>query len=337
MGVDIGGLFERRVVELSDLAGRTIVVDAYNMLYQFLSVIRQRDGTPLKDAGGRVTSHLSGLLYRSTNLIEAGIKLVFVFDGTPPLFKAGTIEERVQTRIAAMEKWEEALAAGSDDVMIYAQASGRLDASMVAEAERLLGYMGIPVVQAPSEGEAQAAYMVKEGDAYAVASQDYDSFLFGAPMVIRNITVTGRRKLPRKNVYVEVKPELLSLEENLERLNLTREQLIDLAILIGTDYNKGIKGIGPKKALKLIQSRENIDTALKQIDAEIIEVDSIKNFFQNPPTTKNYTINYEKPEKDKIIELLCEKHDFSHERVSKAIQRLQEASNTGQSTLDAWI
>jgi len=338
MGVDIGDLFERRGVGLSDLAGRTIVVDAYNTLYQFLSIIRQRDGTPLKDAGGCVTSHLSGLLYRSTNLIEAGIKLVFVFDGVPPGFKAGTIEERVQSRIVAKERWEEALAAGSDDVMIYAQASARLDVSMVEEAERLLEYMGIPVVQAPSEGEAQAAYMVKEGDAYAVASQDYDSLLFGAPLVVRNLTVTGRRKLPRKNVYVDVKPELLNLEENLERLNLTREQLVEIALLIGTDYNEGIKGIGPKKALKMIQSQENIDTARKQIDAEeIIEVDSIKNFFQNPPTTKNYTIRYEKPEKDKIIELLCEKHDFSYERVSKAIQRLQKASNIGQSTLDTWM
>ena len=138
-------------------------------------------------------------------------------------------------------------------------------------------------------------------------------------------------------MYVDVKPELLNLEENLERLNLTREQLIDLALLIGTDYNKGIKRIGPKKALKLIQSHKNINTALKQIDADITEVDSIKKFFQNPPTTKNYAIKHKKPEKDKIIELLCEKHDFSHERVSKAIERLQKASNTGQSTLDAWI
>jgi len=337
MGVDIGDLFEKRSVGLSDLAGRTVVVDAYNTLYQFLSIIRQRDGTPLKDAGGCITSHLSGLLYRSTNLIESGIKLVFVFDGVPPGFKDGTIKERVQSQIVAKERWEEALADGSDDVMIYAQASARIDVSIVGEAEKLLEYIGIPVVQAPSEGEAQAAYMVKEGDAYAIASQDYDSLLFGAPLVVRNLTVTGRRKLPRKNVYVDVKPELLNLEENLERLNLTREQLIDIALLIGTDYNEGIKGIGPKKALKLIQTHENIDTALKQIDAEIAEVDSIKNFFQNPPTTKNYTIRYGKPEKDKIIELLCEKHDFSYERVSKAIQRLQKASNIEQSTLDTWM
>ncbi|CAD7767827.1 Flap endonuclease 1 [Candidatus Methanoperedenaceae archaeon GB37] len=337
MGVDIGDLFEKERVELSDLRGRVIVVDAYNTLYQFLSIIRQRDGTPLKDRSGRVTSHLSGLLYRSTSLIEAGIRLVFVFDGTPPSFKAETIRERLQNRITAMEKWEEALATGSDDVMIYAQATGHLDASMVEESAMLLEYMGIPVVQAPSEGEAQAAYMVREGDAYAVASQDYDSLLFGAPLVVRNLTVTGRRKLPRKNVYVSVEPELLNLEENLERLNLTREQLIDIALLVGTDYNEGIKKIGPKKALKLIQTHKDINIALKEINESIPDLDSIKKFFQNPPTTKDYTIKHKRPEKDKIIELLCEKHDFSHERVSKAIERLEKASDAEQSTLDAWI
>jgi flap endonuclease-1 len=337
MGADIGELLERREIELSDLSGKTVAVDAYNTLYQFLSIIRQRNGTPLMDSSGRVTSHLSGLLYRCTSLLEAGIKLVFVFDGTPPSFKAATVEERIQHRIVAQEKWEEALAEGREDAMTYAQASSRLDSSMITEAKTLLGYMGIPVVQAASEGEAQAAYMVGKGDAYAVASQDYDALLFGAPLVVRNLTITGKRKLPRKNVYVDVKPELIDLEENLGRLNLSREQLIDLALLVGTDYNEGIKGIGPKKALKLIRTQGGIEAVLAELDRSIGNLDEIKKFFCKPPVSEDYEIVYRKPKADAIIEFLCEKHDFSEERVLKAAERLEAASDVGQRTLDAWF
>ncbi|RZB33236.1 MAG: flap endonuclease-1 [Candidatus Argoarchaeum ethanivorans] len=337
MGVDIGELFNKKEIELSNLSGKTIAIDAYNTLYQFLSIIRQRDGTPLKDSTGRITSHLSGLFYRCTNLLEANIKLVFVFDGVPPGFKAETIEKRIQHRIAAQEKWEKALAEGSENVMTYAQAASRMDDFMVDEAKTLLAYMGIPIVQAPTEGEAQAAYMAGHGDAYAAATQDYDSLLFGAPLVVRNLAITGRRKLPRKNVYVDVKPELLNVEENLSRLNLTREQLIDIALLIGTDYNEGIKGIGPKKALKLIQTHKNIDTVLKHLGTQIKELEVIKNFFYYPEVLEDYTIEYRKPGADDIIEFLCEKHDFSVERVSKAVKRLEVASDFRQKTFDAWF
>lgn len=338
MSADIGEFFDKREIELQGLSGKTVAVDGYNTLYQFLSIIRQRDGTPLKNSRGEVTSHLSGLLYRCTNLLEEGIRFIFVFDGTPPVFKAGTIAERVQNRVSVMEKWEEALAEGrSDDAMTYAQASSRLDSAMVEDAKMLLSYMGIPVVQAPSEGEAQAAYMVKKGDAWAVASQDYDSLLFGSPVVVRNLAITGRRKLPRRNTYVDVKPELLNLEENLHRLQLSREQLIDIALLVGTDYNEGIKGIGPKKAYKLIQTHHSLKAVLEHLDAGIEEVDAIKDFFCNPPVSKDYVIKFAKPRVDDIIEFLCKRHDFSRERVLKAAERLEAASDFGQKTLDAWF
>ena len=338
MGSDIGDLFERRESELgTHLRGQIIAIDAYNTIYQFLSSIRQRDGTPLKDSRGRVTSHLSGLLYRTTNLVEAGLKLVFVFDGVPPDFKAATIEKRREIRDTAEREWKEALAAGRDDAFKYAQATSRLHPEMVEDAKSLLTSMGIPVVEAASEGEAQAARMARSGDVRFVGSQDYDSLLFGAPEVVRNLAVGSKRKLPGKNVYVDVKLEIIELQPNLDRLGITEEQLIDIAILVGTDYDPGIHGIGAKKALQLIYKHGSIEDAPPELGESIENLDMIKNFFLNPDVTGDYSIAWKKPDESKITDLLCHEHGFSEARVAKAVERLARAADSmGQSTLDMW-
>lgn len=337
MGADLGDLFERIEIELPELNGRIIAVDAYNTLYQFLSIIRQRDGTPLKDSRGEVTSHLSGILYRTTNLIETGIKPVFVFDGKPSVLKNLTIEERKKNRIDAAQKWEMAIAEGAEDAFKHAQGSSHLKGNMVEDARTLLGFMGIPVVQAPSEGEAQATFMVKNGDAYAVGSQDYDALLLGSPLVVRNLTVTGKRKLPGKSIYVDVKPEIIELEGGLSRLGISREQLVDIALLVGTDFNPGIKGIGPKKALKLIKKHGMIEDVLSELDTDIKHIQEIRELFLNPDVTPDYDVKWKKPEPDKIVKFLCEGHDFSEARVEKAVARLVDASDKGQQTLDKWF
>ena len=337
MGSDIGDLFERREIELDELRGQIIAIDAYNTIYQFLSSIRQRDGTSLHDSHGEVTSHLSGLLYRTTNLVEAGLKLVFVFDGVPPDFKAATIEKRMEIRNTATRQWKEALAAGREDALKYAQATSRLHPGMVEDAKSLLASMGIPVVQAASEGEAQAARMAACGDAGFVGSQDYDSLLFGAPKVVRNLAIGGKRKLPKKNIYVEVKPELIELQPNLDRLGITREQLIDIAILVGTDYDPGIHGIGAKRALQLICKHGTIGGVLAELGESVEHLHEIRNFFLNPDITPDYSLKWKVPDESRIKKLLCDEHDFSEVRVTKAIERLVAASGSmKQSTLDRW-
>ncbi|GFO97806.1 flap endonuclease-1 [groundwater metagenome] len=337
MGVDLGDLFEKKEIELSKLKGEVIAIDAYNTLYQFLSIIRQRDGTPLVDSRGDITSHLSGFLYRTTNLVEEGIKPVFVFDGVPPELKFDILKERKKTRTEALAKWEEAKAAGAEDAFKYAQASSHVKGNMVDDAKNLLGFMGIPVFTAPSEGEAQAAFMAKNKDAYAAGSQDYDALLFGAPLVVRNFAVTGKRKLPGKGVYVDVKPEIIDLEEGLRKLEISREQLVDIAILVGTDYNEGIKGIGPKKALKSIKKHGSIEGVLKVLNTDIKYLAEIRDLFLHPDVTPDYELKWRKPDASAITKFLCEGHDFSSERVSKAVERLLEASDTGQKTLDKWF
>ncbi|MCZ7358054.1 MAG: flap endonuclease-1 [Candidatus Methanoperedens sp.] len=337
MGVDLGDLFEKKEVELSDLKGRVIAIDAYNTLYQFLSIIRQRDGMPLIDSHGEITSHLSGFLYRTTNLIEEGIKPVFVFDGAPPQFKNTTIEARKKVRIEAAKRWEEARDTGDENALKYAQASSHIKGNMVDDAKRLLGLMGLPVVQAPSEGEAQAAFIVQNKEAYAVGSQDYDALLFGAPFVVRNLAVTGKRKLPGKSVYLDVKPEIIDLENGLHKLEISRKQLVDIAILVGTDYNEGIKGIGPKKALKSIKRHGRIEGVLAELNADIKGLAEIRELFLNPDVTRDYELKWKKPDAAAITDFLCREHDFSQERVSKAVERLLDASDQGQQTLEKWF
>jgi flap endonuclease-1 len=200
--------------------------------------------------------------------------------------------------------------------------------------------MGIPIVQAPSEGEMQAAYIAKKGDAYASASQDYDSLLVGSPRLIRNLNISGKRKLPNKEVYVEIKPELIELEEVLRSLGITREQLIIIGILVGTDYNpEGIEGIGPKKALKLVKEKKNLKEILKEVEWKFdVKAEDIYNFFLNPPVTDDYKLEWKHPNEEGIIKFMVEEHDFSEERVKNGIEKLKQAFlKSQQKSLGSWF
>ncbi|MEM2144116.1 MAG: flap endonuclease-1 [Candidatus Jordarchaeaceae archaeon] len=339
MGVNLRDLLSFKPVDLKELSGRVIAIDAMNTLYQFLSIIRQPDGASLMDRRGNITSHLSGIFYRTINLLEAGIKPVYVFDGEPPELKSITVEERKKIRDEAAKKWEEALEKGDlEEARKFAQSSTKLTDEMVEESKRLLEAMGVPHVQAPSEGEAQAAYMAYRGDAWAVASQDYDCLLFNSPYLVRNLTISGRRKLPKKEVYVKVEPELVSLKENLDKLGITREQLIGIGILLGTDYNEGVKGIGVKTAFKLIKEKGSIEKVLEEEKIEIEPpVAEIKQLFLKPKTTDHYQIRWAPINKNQVYSILCDEHDFSRDRVQKAMERIQEEKGKAQSRLEQFF
>lgn len=349
MGVNLRDLIPdssvRIISDLRELRGKVIAIDAYNALYQFLTAIRQPNGTPLMDAKGNVTSHLSGLFYRTINIMEAGIKPVYVFDGRPPELKSAEIAARSSVRDEAAAKYEEALARGDiEAARRYAQMASKLTSDMVEEAKKLLTAMGVPIVQAVSEGEAQAAFMASSGVAWAVASQDYDALLFGAPRLIRGLTISGKRKLPKKEIYVEVKTEIIDLNTLLLTLGITREQLIDIAILLGTDYNPdGVKGVGPKTALKLIKSYGSLDKALKVLGTHHFPVDPmrIRGFFLNPPVIREVSPTWSEPDETLVEEILVKQHDFSKDRVTSALERLKkayrESIKSGVRGLDAWF
>ena len=345
MGVQLRDIVPAKQVTLESLSGRVIAIDGYNALYQFLAIIRGRMGEPLRDRSGRVTSHLSGLLYRTANLVEKGIKPIYVFDGTPPALKEAEIARRKRVREEALVKYEEALKSGDvETARRYAQMSATLKDYMVEDAKRLLTLLGIPWVQAPSEGEAQSAYMAMKGSAWAAGSQDFDALLFGAPRLVRNLSITGRRKLPRKNLYVKIQPEVIDLEETLKTLGITREQLVDIAILVGTDFNpEGVKGIGPKRALKLIKQYGTLERALESLNVEVEfphPVDEIREIFLNPDVTDEYEVEWREPDEEGVVEFLCRERDFSEDRVRKALEKIKAAAKkptTRKTTLEAWF
>ncbi len=343
MGVNLRDLVPKTPVNLSDLTGRSVAIDAYNALYQFLAIIRQPDGTPLKDHSGRVTSHLSGLLYRTSNLVEMGIKAVYVFDGVPPTLKEVEIKRRARVKEEALVKYERALQEGKvEEARMYAQMTSRLKDYMAEDAKRLLKLLGVPWVQAPSEGEAQAAHMTKKGDTDYCASQDYDSLLFGAPRLIRNVTISGRRKLPRKNVYVEVVPEVVEVTRVLDELGVTHEQLVDIGILVGTDFNpEGVKGIGPKTALQLIKEHGTIEKVVPKLkEASFpVEPQRIRDIFLHPNVRDDYPLAWREPDPDSVAAFMCGERDFDEARVRKAVEKMSTGikKTRGATTLEQWF
>ncbi len=342
MGVNLSGLVEPKNIELSDLSGKTVAIDAYNTIYQFLSIIRQPDGYPLNDNKGRVTSQLSGLLYRTANLIEAGIEPSFIFDGKPHELKSGTIAERRERREKAEKEWEQAVKEGDTKrAFAKAQQTSRMTPEILESSKELLNLMGIPVILAPSDGEAQGAYMCAKGDVWASASQDFDSLLFGAPKLVRNMTITGRRKVPGKDIYRDVKTELIESKEFLEELGITREQLVDVCILMGTDFNTGISGIGPKKGLKLIRDHGDIEGALAHLGQEIPDYQEVRDIFLRGHYSDDYDLKPREIDRDAVIEFLVD-HDFSKERVRFTLDKIENARKNNvakkqQRSLDAWF
>jgi flap endonuclease-1 len=327
VGVVLTPVIVKETISLDVLSGRTLAVDGNGELYQFLALIRQHDGSPLMDSAGRITSHLSGLFYRTTRLIaDQHLKLAFVFDGRPPARKATEIAKRRSVRERYQAEHAAALDRG-DLAQAYAKATmtSRLTKEMVGEARELLRLMGLPTVQAPSEGEAQAAHMAAVSpEIWASASKDYDSLLFGTPRLVRFLTISGKQFLPSQGAFRPIVPEVIELPRLLDAYAITREQLVDAAILIGTDFNEGVKGIGPKKALKLVQQHGRIEAMPPVVrdaldDAETI--DEIRQLFLQPEVTADFEVRFVEPDVAGIIRFLCDEREFSRERVEAALNR----------------
>ncbi len=330
MGVNLTPIALRHPTSLESLRGRSVAVDGNLELYQFLSIMRMRDGRPLMDREGRVTSHLNGLIFRTTRLIaDFDIRPVFVFDGPPPEIKRAEIAKRRAVRQKAQEAYEAAVAQGDfGTAWSKAVTSTRLTREMVEDAKSLLTYLGIPWVQAPSEGEAEAAFLAQGGDVWAAGSKDYDSLLFGAPRLVRFLAVGSSEFLPSQGRSRAVPPEVLDLEENLRNLGLTREQLIDAAILVGTDFFEGVKGIGPKTAVRSVREWDSLDHAPPEIRQKLpSNVDEIRAFFLRPPVVAA-DLRRGPVQSTAVLRFLCEERDFAVERVQGVVDRLRAVRTT---------
>lgn len=348
MGVNITPLIKesKKVITFENLVGKRIAIDAFNTLYQFLAIIRGVDGSPLKDLQGNVTSHLSGLFNRTINLLEKNIKPLFVFDGPPNPFKFKEIERRRQIKREAVKKMQEAQDAEDlEEAVKHAQATSSLNKEMIEEGKDLLKAMGIPVMEAAQDGEAQASYLVSKDIAWAVGSQDYDSMLFGASRIVRNLSQNRTRKV--RNTTVNVELEWITLPKLLEENIITREQLVDIGILTGVDFFPGVEGIGAKTALKLVKEYGSIDALIEQkvevhkapLDLDLNEINQVRAIFLKPAVITDFpSPQWHRPNMNKIVEILVEKHNFNKERVESALARLMSTSSTQtQRTMDTFF
>lgn len=339
MGVNIKDLVVREGTTIEHFTSRIIAIDAYNAIYQFLASIRGMHGDQLTDSKGRVTSHLSGLFSRNIIFLMAGIRPVYVFDGKPPSLKTAEVERRRQVKMDAAIKYEKALAEGDHEkAKMYAQQTTSLQDGMIEDSKRLLSFMGIPCIDAPSEGEATATHIANLGLAYAAASQDFDAVLFGANRLIRNFTNSGKRKVPNKNTYVEVVPEIIEAQKTLDALGMTREQLIDIGILVGTDYNpNGFKRIGPKTAFKLVSKHGRLeDIPAIQDQLKSVKYEEIREIFQNPQVADVTDIKFDEPDHSGIREYMAER-DFNADRIQSSLNRLAKVQEKRSQNLDKWF
>jgi len=340
MGVDIKALLIREKTNLESFSSKIIAIDAYNAIYQFLAIIRGPEGLHLTDNKGRVTSHLTGLLYRNVNFLSIGIKPVYVFDGKPPSLKTAEIQRRKLGKKEATIKYEKAKASGDfESARKYAQQTTSMQDTMVEDSKHLLDLFGIPYIQAKADGEATAAYMNKTGMAYAVASQDYDSVLFGAKKLVRNFTNSGRRKLPNRNTYIDIEPEMISHQKSLNALGITGEQIIDIGILVGTDFNPdGFERIGPKTALKLIKEYSKLeDIPQIQEQLHIIQFNKIREIFLQTNVSEPADIEFHDIDYTGILGYLSRERDFSEDRVNASLNRLKKGLEKRSQTLEKWF
>jgi len=340
MGLDLKPLLIRDKTQLESFSNKIVAIDAYNAIYQFLAIIRGPEGLHLTDAQGRVTSHITGLFYRNINFLSLGIKPVYVFDGKPPSLKSAEIEHRKQIKKDATIKYERAISEGNmDDARKFAQQTTSMKDGMVQDSKYLLELFGIPYIQAPSEGEATAALLTIAGKADFAASQDFDSILFGAKKLVRNFTNSGRRKLPNRNTYIEIEPEIIDYKKNLTELGITREQLVDVGILIGTDFNPdGFERIGPKTAIKMIKENGKLED-VKQIQEQLEQIDfnAIRKIFLEPETANVDKIEFNEIRYDDIINYMSNERSFSRDRVNSSLNRLKKNLEKKSQTLEKWF
>ncbi len=261
------------------MRGHRVAVDANNQLWTFVTAMAR--GGPPTGPEGRSISHLLGIVHRSILYAELDLEPVWVFDGEPPELKAETIQAR-------RERIEEARKAG-DRVQ-----GTRLEGWQIEEAKAVLSALGVAWVDAPGEADAQLAAWAGQGHVDAAITQDYDCALFGSPSTFRNVTRSGRRS-----------PEHLDLEAALDREDLSREQLVDAAILIGTDYNDGIHGVGPVTALRLVREHGDLWGALDARGCTMPRAEGVRSLFLDHPVDEGVPPRGSAPDGEKVMDLLA--------------------------------
>ncbi|CAI9101402.1 OLC1v1038718C2 [Oldenlandia corymbosa var. corymbosa] len=319
--------------------GRKIAIDASMSIYQFLIVVGRSGTEMLTNEAGEVTSHLQGMFTRTIRLLEAGIKPVYVFDGKPPDLKRQELAKRYSKRADATEDLDEAIKAGNkEEIEKFSKRTVKVTKQHNDDCKKLLGLMGVPVIEAPSEAEAQCAALCKSGKVYAVASEDMDSLTFGAPRFLRHLMDPSSKKIPVMEIEVS---------KVLEELNLTMDQFIDLCILCGCDYCDSIRGIGGQTALKLIRQHGLIENILENINRERYQIpedwpfSDARQLFKEPEVVTDddqLDLKWTAPDEEGLINFLVKENGFNIDRVTKSIEKIKAAKNkSSQGRLESFF
>jgi len=312
--------------------GRKVAIDASMTLYQFLIAIRQDGpGGMLTDENGATTSHLNGLFYRTIRMLEAGIKPVYVFDGKPPEMKSGELQKRTDAKNKAREEMEKAKEEGDLEAVVkFEKRLTRVTKEQNQEAMKLLRLMGVPVVEAPCEAEAQCAELCKAGKVYATCTEDMDALTFGTPILVRRLTSSiARQKKEPIHEY--------NLKYALEGLDMDMDTFIDLCIMSGCDYTKTIRGIGPKKAYAMLQEHKNIEGLIENLDKKRYPVpedflyDAARRLFKKPEVTPGAEVElkWEDPDSAGVLKFMVDEKGFNQARIESGLKRLGNAKKAG--------
>ena len=321
MGCNLRDLAQAHPIEIGDLSGERVAIDVFLNAYQFITSLTAQDGKPLS-YNGKPVAHLMGFLDRATVMIESGIDPVFVFDGRPHELKMNTLAGRKSRKIDAVAKWEAAVESGDlSAAKKLGPQTAEYTREMVAETKELFDALGVTWVEAPMEAEGAAAVRNRNGEVAAVASQDWDTLLYGAPVMIRNLTSHGTRKFGRV-----LQAEKIILSEMLDQHELTYPQLVDLGIMIGTDFHPGIKGIGPKTGLKLIRKFGTMEAVAEFKEFEMPEnIAVIREIFLNHPIHPEPLCESSKAVEESLRAFGLSK-GFSERRIDRAVTRLANAN-----------
>nr|CDS32938.1 flap endonuclease 1 [Hymenolepis microstoma] len=310
--------------EIKAYFGRKVAIDASMSLYQFLVAVRS-EGNNLTNEAGESTSHLMGMFYRTIRMLENGLRPVYVFEGKPPNLKSGELAKRTERREENAKQLNKAEELGdSEAINKYSRRLVQVTPQHNEDCKYLLRLMGVPVVEAPGEAEAQCAALAKSGKVYAVGTEDMDALCFGAPVLLRHLTFSEARKLPIQE---------FNLQTVLASMDLTMEQFVDLCIMLGCDYCETIKGIGPKKSVELIQRYKSIDALLDTLDRKKYSIPEgwiykqAAQLFFEPDITDPETIELKWTEPDEvgIVEFMCVKNGFNEERIRNGVKKIQKS------------
>lgn len=311
-------------VPFDQLSGRIVAVDAHNWLYRYLTTtVRWTDADAYTTEDGTEVANLIGIVRGLPKFFEHELIPIFVFDGEVTDLKADEVAERRAKKEAAVEELEAAREAGDMiEVARYEARTQRLTPTIQRTTRELFDILDIPFIDAPAEGEGQAAAMAQAGDVDYVGTEDYDALLFGAPLTLRQLTSKGD-------------PEVMDLEATLETLEITREQLVDVAILCGTDFNDGLDGFGPKTAMKSIREHGTLEKVLEAENEEMPLATAVRSLFLEPTVTTEYEIRTDiEPDLASAESYLTRTWGIPNREIETGLKRLAESVT--QTGLDRW-